>query len=184
MRLFVALPVRGDARAELERKLVALRRTDWPVKWVREEGLHLTLKFLGEVEQERLTAIRAALDGAVRGTPALHFTPTELGAFPSLSRARVLWAGYHTEPALELLVHRVEQATERLGFPGEGRPFHAHVTLGRVRDRARLPREGLGGIEHEALTGEFTANRLVLYQSRPGPAGPVYDELESFALDS
>ena len=184
MRLFAALPVTGDARTELERKLTAFRRTAWPVKWVGEGGLHLTLKFLGEVEPERLGAIRAALDGAVRGTPALHFTPTELGAFPSLPRARVLWAGYHTEPALEMLVHRVEQATDRLGFPGEGRPFRAHITLGRVREGGRLPQEGLGALEREALTAGFTAHRLVLYQSRPGPVGTTYDELDSFALDS
>jgi 2'-5' RNA ligase len=184
MRLFAALPVAGDAKAELERKLAAFRRTDWPIRWVREGGLHVTLKFLGEVEPERLAAIRAALSTAARGTPVLSFTPTELGAFPTLSRARVLWAGYHSGPALELLVHRVEQATEPLGFPVEGRPFRAHVTLGRARQGARLPREGLGALEREVLTAGFTADRLVLYQSRPGPAGTTYDELDSFPLDS
>jgi len=184
MRLFAALPVGGDARAELERILAAFRRTDWPVKWVREGGLHVTLKFFGEVAPERLAPIRDALAAAERGTPALPFTPTELGAFPSLQRARVLWAGYQTEPALELLVHRVEQATEPLGFPGEGRPFRAHVTLGRVREGSRLPREGMGALEGAVLKAGFTADRLVLYQSRPGPAGTTYDELDSFPLAS
>lgn len=184
MRLFVALPVGGDARAELERKLAACKQKDWPVKWVGEGGLHVTLKFLGEVEAERLPAIGAALEVAGCGTPVLPFAPGELGAFPSLARARVLWAGYHSEPALELLVHRVEQATEPLGFPGEGRPFRAHVTLGRVREGARLPREGLEALEKEVLTAGFVADRLVLYQSRPGSAGSTYHELASFPLGS
>jgi 2'-5' RNA ligase len=184
MRLFAALPVGGDARTELERKLAEYRTQDWPVKWVREGGLHVTLKFLGEVEAEQLPAIRAALADAVRGTPVLALAPTELGAFPSLARARVLWAGYHAEPALELLVHRVERGTEPLGFPGEGRPFQAHVTLGRIKDGTRLPREGLGALERESLTAGFTADRVVLYQSRQGPAGPSYDELDSFPLGS
>jgi 2'-5' RNA ligase len=184
MRLFAALPVVGDAKAELERKLTAFRRADWPVKWVREGGLHVTLKFLGEVELERLAAVRAALSTAARGTPVLSFSANDLGAFPTLSRARILWAGYHSGPELELLVHRVEQATAPLGFPVEGRPFRAHVTLGRVREGARLPREGLGALERETLTAGFTADRLVLYQSRPGLGGATYAELDSFLLDS
>ena len=182
MRLFAALPVTGEAERELRALLARCRGRDWPVKWVRDDGLHVTLRFLGEVASERVSMVREALGGAVAGTPALPFSPTELGAFPSLARARVLWAGYDSEAALELLAHRVERAVMELGFPAEPRAFRPHVTLGRVREGARLPREGLGALAAETLTAAFVVVRVVLYESRTGAGGSRYEELASFAL--
>lgn len=182
MRLFAALPVTGEAERELRALLARVRERDWPVKWVRDEGLHVTVRFLGEVNGDRVPGVREGLQAAVGATSPLSFSATELGAFPSLSRARVLWAGYESEPALELLVHRVEQAMQRLGFPGEAKTFRPHVTLGRIRDGVRLPREGFGALTEERLTGGFVAERLVLYESRTGPGGSRYLEVDSFAL--
>jgi len=182
MRLFAALPVDGEARDELVRVLERLRRRDWPVKWVRDDGLHVTLKFLGEVDPERAPAVATAIRDAVRETPTLPFTPTELGAFPNPSQAKVLWAGYQTETALELMVHRIEQATGALGFPIEGRAFRPHVTLGRVRDGARLPREAAELLRRESLAAGFTSERVVLFQSHTGAGGARYVELDSFSL--
>jgi RNA 2',3'-cyclic 3'-phosphodiesterase len=182
MRLFAAFPVGEDALSDLTGKLRRFRAAGLPVKWASDEALHVTVKFLGEVSPGRLPEVRTGIDAAVRGTPLLHFTPGELGAFPTLPRARVLWAGYEAEAALELLVHRVEQHMELLGFPGEGRPFRAHVTLGRVRDGARLPPDCLPMFEQEPLRGEFSADRLILYESRLGPGGAKHLELDSFSL--
>ena len=182
MRLFVALPVEGEARNELQLKLAGYRQRDWPVKWVRDEGLHVTVKFLGEVEPDRVIDLRSALREASAGTPSLTFRPTELGAFPNFARARVLWAGYETETALELMVHRIEQATEALGFPVEGRPFRPHVTLGRIREGGRLPREGAELLENEPLTAGFTTDRLVLFESRSDRGGAHYAPVDLFPL--
>lgn len=182
MRLFAALPVSGDAERELVALLSRYRRSAWPVKWVRDEGLHVTVRFLGEVADAGVPGVAEALRAAVEGTPSLPFSPVEFGAFPSLSRARVLWAGYESEPALELLVHRVEQGVTRLGFPGEAKTFRPHVTLGRIREGARLPREGFGALAGEPLTAGFVAERLVLYESRSGAGGSRYLEVDSFAL--
>ena len=182
MQLFAAFPVGDDARSELRGKLRRFRAAGLPVRWVSDEALHVTVKFLGEVSSERLPEVRAWIAAAVRGTPLLQFTPGELGAFPAWTRARVLWAGYEAEAALELLVHRVERQMEQLGFPGEGRPFRAHVTLGRVRDGARLPPDCLEKLEREPLAGGFSADRLILYESRLGPGGARHLELESFSL--
>jgi 2'-5' RNA ligase len=182
MRLFAALPVTGEAEGELRTLLARYRGMDWPVKWVRDEGLHVTVRFLGEVAEGRAPQVRERLRAAVAGTPPLSFSATELGAFPTLSRARVLWAGYESEPALELLVHSVEQAMTRLGFPGEAKTFRPHVTLGRIRDGARLPREGFGALAEERLAGGFVAERLVLYESRTGAGGSRYLNLDSFPL--
>lgn len=184
MRLFAALPVNGEASAELERLLEGFRRMEWPVRWVGSNGLHLTVKFLGEVAVDRVNAVRDALAAATRNTSLLPFTPNELGAFPTLARPRVLWAGYQSEPALELLVHRVEQGTEALGFPVEGRPFRPHVTLGRLREGATLPPGAADQFEGEALHAAFVAERLVLFESKPGAHGPVYSTVDTFSLGS
>jgi 2'-5' RNA ligase len=182
MRLFAAFPVREDARSDLVGKLRRFRAAGLPVRWANDEALHVTVKFLGEVSSDRLPEVRTGIDAAVRDTRLLHFSPGELGAFPTLPRPRVLWAGYEAEPALELLVHRVEQQMVLLGFPGEGRPFRAHVTLGRVRAGARLSPDGLHLFEQEPLRGEFFADRLILYESRLGPGGANHLELDSFSL--
>ena len=153
------------------------------MKWVRSEGLHLTLKFLGSVELERVAGIQGALAASTTGTPQLRFTLTELGAAPTVSRARVLWAGLESEAALELLVHRIERGCAELGFPVEGRPFRPHVTLGRVRQGRRLPEAAIQAIEEADLPAvSFVSDRVILYQSLPGPGGSRYEERATFPL--
>lgn len=183
MRLFVAIPVEGEVAQVLGELLDGWRREPWPVKWVRTEGLHLTLKFLGEVQGERAGALTEALGGAVQGTPALPFSLTDIGAFPPLPRARVLWAGLEADGALELLVHRIERTSESLGFPLEGQAYRPHVTLGRVREGARLPSAAIQGIEavHLPRAG-FLADRVVLYRSLTGAGGSRYEVEASFPL--
>jgi 2'-5' RNA ligase len=184
MRLFAALPVEGEARQELELKLAAYRQREWPVKWVPDTGLHVTIKFFGNVEPERVDAVRVALRQASAGTPVLPFHPTDIGAFPGFSRARIVWAGYETGTALELMVHRVEQATEALGFPVEGRPFRPHVTLGRVREGKWIPPEGVALLEQDSLRAGFTADRLVLFESRQDQGCASYAVVDWYSLGS
>ncbi len=184
MRLFVALPVTGDAQAELTALLAEYRGTEWPVRWVKAEGLHLTMKFFGTLSTDRLDALIDALAGAVAGTPLLSLMPRELGAFPNFARARVVWAGYEAEPALELLAHRVEQATGVLGFPPEGHPFRPHVTLGRVREGAALPHAAVGRMERCVLTRGLVADRCVLYDSVNGGGGTVYTPVATYPLSA
>jgi RNA 2',3'-cyclic 3'-phosphodiesterase len=112
-----------------------VRERGFPVKWVRPEALHLTLKFLGDVDDAREADLRAAL-GQVGGGPAtLHIEG--FGVFPDFTRPRVVWAGVTPDPALELLQHRVEQVFAPLGFPTEAKAFRPHLTLGRAKRDAR-----------------------------------------------
>ncbi len=174
MRLFVAVPVAEPALDALGRLLDRYRRTDWPVKWVGRDGLHLTLKFLGQVEAERVEDIGAVLRRAAEGTPRLTLALTELGAFPAPRRPRVLWVGLEADPALELLVDRLETGFEPLGFPKEGRPFRPHVTLGRVREGERLPPEAFREWEQRPPAAAVPAAAGVRFESRLSPAGASY----------
>lgn len=148
-------------------------------KWVRPENIHLSLKFLGDVEDAREPELREALRRAAgaRGEPRpMTLQVTGFGVFPDYHRPHVLWAGVTPEPGLELLQHAVEQAFAPLGFPTEARAFRPHVTLGRAARNAR-PRD-FKGLE-EILTGTdfdaaVTVAEVDLMQSTLQPNGPVY----------
>lgn len=175
MRLFAAVPLRQPASAEVAGLLERLRRSDLPVRWVREEGLHLTLKFYGEVAAGRLEVIEEAIRFAVAGSEPLPMRLTELGAFPNPSRPRVLWLGIEAPPALELLQDRLERESEAIGFAPDGVPYRPHVTLGRVREgercRLRAVESAAGPIE----SAEFLATDLVLYESVGVKGGQRYE---------
>lgn len=175
MRLFAAVPLPAPARREVAAVLSRLREGDLPVRWVGEEGLHLTLKFYGEVAPERLEVIAEAVRSAAQGGEGLPIRLTELGAFPNPARPRVLWLGVEGPPALELLQDRLERRSEAIGFPPEGVPFQPHVTLGRVREgqRCPLPRVVQAAGEYERLA--FLATDLVLYESVPTGGRPRYE---------
>lgn len=175
MRLFAAVPLPPPARDEVAGVLDRLRRRELPVRWVGDEGLHLTLKFYGEVAPARLEVIQEAVREAGQGTEALPLRLGGLGAFPVPARARVLWLGIEAPAALELLQDRLERRSEAIGFQPEGVPFRPHVTLGRVREgqrcRLREIEEAAGEYEHVS----FLATDLVLYESVAGKGRPAYE---------
>lgn len=174
MRLFAALPIPDPAQAAIVSLLAELRRSDWPVRWVRAEGIHLTLKFYGEVAPERLDVIEEAVRFAVAGTGPIPLRIGELGGFPTAARPRVLWIGLEAPASLELLQDRIERGGAEIGFPPEGAPYQPHVTLGRVREGHRLPP---GAVESYEVPGErvsFLAEELVLYESVLTSDGPRY----------
>ena len=157
------------------------RRDKLPVKWVRPENIHLSLKFLGDVDAARGQELREALQRAAgtRSAPRpLTLQITGFGVFPDYHRPRVLWAGVTPDPGVELLQHSVEQAFGPLGFPTEARAFRPHVTLGRAARDAR-PRD-FKGLEAILAGADFDATVTVaevdLMQStlQPNGGGPVY----------
>lgn len=175
MRLFAAVPIPPPAREQILELLGELRSGDWPVRWVHDEGLHMTLKFFGEVAGERLDVIIEALRFAAAGAGALALKLGGLGAFPTLSRPRILWVGIEAPPSLELLQDRIERGCEAIGFPPEGTPFQPHVTLGRVREGQRLPGRGLDHYGGRFEPVPFVAQELVLYESVLTTGGPRYE---------
>jgi 2'-5' RNA ligase len=175
MRLFAAVPVLDPAREQILKLLTRLREGGWPVRWVHDEGVHMTLKFFGEVAGDRLDVIGEALRYAANGAGALSLRLGELGAFPSRNRPRILWVGIEAPPALELLQDRIERGSEAIGFPPEGAPFQPHVTLGRVREGQRLPAGGLEDYAEGLEPVAFVAQELVLYESVLTTSGPRYE---------
>ena len=184
MRVFVAVNFPADLRERLWTAALPLRALDLPVRWIGAIGMHLTLKFLGAVDEGRLPELTQALGRAVVQVRPLPVTVQGVGAFPTPTRPALVWAGIVNDPALELLQHGVERAFGPLGFPPDGRPFRPHVTLGRVRRGA--PHGAFRGFDR-ALAGlgwseTVMIDRIALMRSTTGPGGAVYEELRDGRL--
>ena len=184
MRAFIGIGLPGACRAAIARALSAFRAEFGRIAWVREQNLHLTLKFLGEIRPDQVEGLATLLSASALDIPPFDCDVTGAGAFPSLRAPRVLWIGIR-EP-LELvgkLQQNIETALSRSGFPREDRPFHPHVTAGRVK--GGLP-PGWGDRFAGALSGVgFGSTRVEsfqLYESRLSPAGATYTVVREFPL--
>lgn len=186
MRCFVAVDVAAGVRAVLARTQEALRRAapSADVRWTRPEGLHVTLKFLGEVPEARCAEVAAVLSGVAAAHRAVGVLARGLGGFPGAGRPRVLWAGLARGGAeLAALARDVDRALAPLGFAAETRPFQGHVTLGRVRSPRGLAALAAALARHaEEEIGAWTVSELVLYRSRLSPAGARYEALARLPL--
>jgi 2'-5' RNA ligase len=184
MRLFFAIEL-GDALLELLDETTAPLRAEAPeLAWIPREQQHLTLKFLGDVDQAAASKLVEAADRAAARHPPLEMHVREVGAFPNFRRARVVWIGVEQEPRLELLHHDLEVACAEEGFEVEGRPFRPHITLARVR--APLPVERLRGLARVARTVRMKAmvpvERITLFESSLAPTGARYRRLHAAPL--
>ena len=179
MRLFVALTPPPDAQQAVWEAFAPVRARSYPMKWLPPGGIHVTLKFLGEVEEGRQSELAHALGEAVTGARAVTLVVSGAGAFPDPLRPRVLWAGIAPDPAIELLADRVERVFDRLGFPTEARAFRPHLTLGRVARHAR-PRDFTGmaaaleGLRVEAVA---VVDGVELVKSVLRPDGAAYERV-------
>ena len=144
IRCFIGLPLPEAYKTTLSGLLAKLRyQVRARVSWTRPENWHLTLKFLGETTPETVAAVKAALAG-VR-CPSFGLKAGGCGFFPDIRRPRVAWLGLtQGGPECQALARAVEQAVAPHGFPPEGRPFAAHLTLGRIKDVSG-PKGGPGG---------------------------------------
>jgi 2'-5' RNA ligase len=158
------------------------------VRWVRPEGIHLTLKFLGDVPVNRIEEVERALTQACAGFPAFSFSVRGLGCFPNPRRPRVVWVGVQEESrTLKRLQKAIEDGMEKLGFAPERRKFHAHLTLGRVRRRTSSGDvRRLGQLVEETdigLLGQMEARAVSLIKSDLRPTGAVYTQLAAVKLE-
>jgi 2'-5' RNA ligase len=182
MRLFVALDIPEDVRDSLAALTAKLRPACKDARWPRIEGLHVTLKFIGETPYENVARIRAAL-GSIPPRAAIPIIFRGLGFFPNERHPRVLWAGVEAGPELAALAAGVEAALEPLAFAREERTFSPHLTLARFHSPRKL--EALRAAIEQAGPLEFgavTAQEFHLYQSVLKPGGAEYTRLATFSF--
>jgi 2'-5' RNA ligase len=182
VRLFVALDIPDAVRLALSQCAEKLAKICREGRWVRLDGAHVTLKFIGEVPAERAEAIRLALS-EVRGFAPVEIRFAGLGFFPNAKRPRVLWAGITAKPELAALAGAVDACITKLGGAAETREFRPHVTLARFNelkglDPLRAAVTELGRPEF----GRANAREFCLYQSVLRPKGAEYTRLATYAF--
>lgn len=184
IRTFVAIDISDEVRGNLKKLSADLKSRVRDVRWVRVEGIHLTLKFLGYVSEKVIPSLKEVMREAAQMAP-FEMEVKGLGAFPNSRRPRVIWVGVE-EPtgALLELAKRIEQGMKPLGFAPEDRPFNAHLTLGRVMKDGKPDNEleGLVERERERPLGFVKADEIILFRSDLKPDGAVYTKLETVNL--
>jgi 2'-5' RNA ligase len=181
MRAFIAIEIEDGVRAALARVQNEAPVTGRGVRWVKPESLHLTLKFLGAVEDARVERVTNAMRAAVAGATTFELAARGVGCFPNPRSPRVLWAGLADEPALLALAERVERECRALGFPAEERPFRSHITLARIAGRVALDPTRLA--PDRPVFGSWRVPRVVLMESQLSPRGSRYSVRDEATLE-
>lgn len=176
MRLFIAI----DLPAEIKHSLWMLRCDLAGARWVPPEQMHLTLAFLGEVTDDQLTALGAAL--ACIQLPPFFLSFTSTGCFPDRRRPRVLWVGLAPQPALTKLALQVQEALLLCGLPVEERPFSPHITLTRLKSPLTRGVELFLDQSLPPHLPRLEVREFILFASRLTPRGAEHHPLQSFAL--
>lgn len=180
MRAFIAIDIPDAIRAFLRQKQAAFRAAMADASWVRPEGIHLTLKFLGEISEAKVKEVTGALKTLG------HFDPFSIGVrgfgfFPDARRPRVFWIGVEAPPDLGRLAERVDEAMSNIGFAREGRAFQPHLTLARFR--TPRPQPAIETLLSRQGTDEllsFEVAEFFLFESKLSPEGAKYRKVERF----
>ncbi len=191
LRLFVAIELPTDVREALALTVRALQAAgaNEGLRWVRPDGIHLTLKFLGSTDEEDFPAINTALRVAVRDIAPFELQPEGVGTFGGARNLRVIWLGVGGDTtALAALANAVDTALARLRFPREQRSFTAHLTLARVRDGASSEdRAGIHSVVSRLPAPAYppiSVTHVSLMESTLQPGGAVYRSLATYPLEA
>ena len=185
LRSFIAIELSEELKSQIRELQADLKRQAPELRalnWVRPEGIHLTLRFLGDMDEGQIEALTNVLKAAAATLREFRLEARGLGGFPTPARARVLWLGLTGETeamsALHHLQATIEQEVVGLGFAGEERAFTPHLTLARIRDRgAGGPVAKLVMKEQDRMVGELRAGSVALIKSELRPSGAVYTSL-------
>lgn len=184
VRTFIAINLDDALHAALAEAIEKFASSKASVKWVPPHNAHLTLKFLGNVEEARLPEVFAACESAARDFPPIELALGTIGCFPNMKRPRIVWLGMEKgADEVKQLQHNVESELKRIGFPKEDRKFKAHLTIGRVKKQQGLSRlSQLIEEDRDIFIGSMRAEKISVMKSKVLPGGPVYTELKAIPL--
>jgi len=183
MRAFIAIVLPLNIKGALLRIQGKLKAILPKISWTKQENLHLTLKFLGEISPEQISNIKQIIAEITKTTAGFKIKFETLGVFPNITRPRLIWTGTNQVPSeLKQIVERLELKLAESGIPKENRLFCNHVTLGRIKNNInpieleKALNKVRGDLVNENF--EFDAGRITLFKSTLGPpTGPTYTAL-------
>lgn len=183
LRCFIAVEIPDVVRSAVGAAVQGLKQSGADVKWVPAENLHITLKFLGSIEEGRVEPVIGALQERLTTCEAVYIRIAGMGSFPPGRHPRVIWAGIEDGGGLTAVQASVDGAMVAMGYPAEDRPFSPHLTVGRVRSGRGM---ALLLTKMEALKGELFGDaeirRVLVMKSELRPAGAVYAPLGEIRL--
>jgi len=184
MRTFIAIDLDDPLKQNLEALIDELRPNGKNIRWVNAQGMHLTLKFFGEILDQDVSRLAGLLENLIKSHSAFDLKLQGSGWFPpGRKNPRVLWVGVEAGPSLGILQKDIEIAVEKLGFPREAREFHPHLTLGRVKFPSRLELLLLDLEKHrETFFGDMRVSKVTFFRSTLKPSGAEYSVLSEFPL--
>ena len=184
IRTFIAVEIPEKIILSIARIQEGIKNYGFKIRWVRPESIHLTLKFLGNIEAADTENVGRAVYEAAKSYPPLSLKAKGVGVFPGINRPRVIWIGLGGQIKLLFGIQRVlEDNLAALGFKKEKRPFKGHLTLGRFKQTVnpntirQIMREYAN-----RYSEEFTARRIILFKSDLKPTGAVYSQLQQAAF--
>jgi len=183
MRTFIAIPIPEECQRMLGKLQDNLRACRADVRYVKPVSIHLTLKFLGEVDPEIVPELATSLENAIQTQDGFNLLLGGLGCFPNHRSPRIIWCGIEAETEnLLRLQQQVEATCEAHGFPAEDRVFHPHLTLGRVKGKRNLQALSDCIKMGSDLECRLRVDHFNIYQSTLKPQGAVYTVLKTIPL--
>ena len=185
IRSFIAVELPDDVLFTVSRVQGHLKSYGFRTKWVRPANIHLTLKFLGDIDSGTIDEIASAMVSAAEGCAPISLAARGIGVFPNIKRPRVLWAGLTGEVNLLIeLQRKLDDWLSDIGFAKERRSFKGHLTLGRFKARVNSTELMRALKEFEDFeTQSFMARELILFKSELRPSGAVYSKLAGISLE-
>ena len=184
IRTFIAIKIPTGVKSDIKNWQDKLKDIVTGIKWVKSDNIHITLKFLGNIEEKMIPRLKEAIKSS-----AEHVSPFEIevkgeGCFPNVNRPRIVWVGVDNgKDVLSTIASKIEIECSKLGFEKENRPYRPHLTVGRVKKYIRNTDELRGFFnENPFRTEVFTAEEIILMKSDLRPDGPVYTPLEIIKL--
>jgi len=180
MRTFIAVEIPENQKKIIWDFIGEERKTNLPVKWVAFENLHITLKFLGEIDEKELTQILPTLSSISAKTKSFTLQLENFGCFPGLRNPRILWIGV-SQGGSELisLAEDLESNFVEYGFKKEDKKFHPHLTIGRIKTFCKVD----DIINKTIKTDPFIINEFILFKSTLLSSGPVYEKIQIFQFE-
>jgi RNA 2',3'-cyclic 3'-phosphodiesterase len=185
IRLFLAFELPPEIREQIGEISRELRKSRLPARWVREENIHLTIVFLGSVQENVVEDLKETVGSVARGFTGFSVTLGSTGVFPGLRRPRVFWIGLRGDiERLSRLRDELQKVLRVFGIQEETRPFRAHLTLGRFKDRFNNEEELARIIDRycDISSTSYSLDELVLFRSDLKPSGPMYTKMASWPL--
>lgn len=179
MRTFIAIELSEDIRSSLTQIQSHLKYSGADVKWAEKNNIHLTLKFLGEISEEKLQQVIAALEIIAKESHAFEISIKDIGAFPNIDHPRVIWVGLDKgAEESKVLAEKIDEELFKIGFEKETRPFAAHLTIGRVRSpkNKRALKDKITQYAVRNTLYEYVSS-VILFQSKLTPKGSIYTKL-------